>query len=139
MQSGNALVESDKLQEQIRAHRRLGSYEEKQLKEYYRIGLTYSSNALEGNSLTRSSVATTSPRCSIPTRGTISLSSTSSPVASGKARKSICGFWKALTGNNNTFRTHSTCRQIALSSTILFQSFTHLSSSNTCAKSGCLT
>ena len=50
----NRLADNDKLQEMIRAHRPLDSYELKQLKEYYRIGLTYSSNALEGNSLTES-------------------------------------------------------------------------------------
>lgn len=54
MQSGNPLLEIDQLQEQILAHRQLDLYEEKQLKEYYRIGFTYSSNALEGNSLTES-------------------------------------------------------------------------------------
>lgn len=50
----NRLTDNDKLQEEIRAHRPLDAYEVKQLKEYYRIGLTYSSNALEGNSLTES-------------------------------------------------------------------------------------
>ncbi len=50
----NRLTDNDKLHEQIRAHRPLDSYEVKQLKEYYRIGLTWSSNALEGNSLTES-------------------------------------------------------------------------------------
>ncbi len=50
----NRLADNDKLQEMIRAHRPLDAYEIKQLKEYYRIGLTYSSNALEGNSLTES-------------------------------------------------------------------------------------
>lgn len=48
------LPDNDKLQEKIRAHRPLDSYEVKQLKDYYRIGLTWSSNALEGNSLTES-------------------------------------------------------------------------------------
>ena len=50
----NRLTENDELQEKIRAHRPLDAYEVKQLKEYYRIGLTYSSNAIEGNSLTES-------------------------------------------------------------------------------------
>jgi Fic family protein len=50
----NRLTENDNLQEKIRAHRPLDTYEVKQLKEYYRIGLTWSSNALEGNSLTES-------------------------------------------------------------------------------------
>lgn len=50
----NRLTDNDKLQEKIQAHRPLDAYEVKQLKEYYRIGLTWSSNALEGNSLTES-------------------------------------------------------------------------------------
>ena len=50
----NRLTDNDNLQEEIRAHRPLDAYEVKQLKEYYRIGLTYSSNAIEGNSLTES-------------------------------------------------------------------------------------
>lgn len=48
------LADNNKLQEKICAHRPLDIYELKQLKEYYRIGLTYTSNALEGNSLTES-------------------------------------------------------------------------------------
>lgn len=54
MKYENRLAENDKLHEKIRAYRPLDSHEVKQLKEYYRIGLTYSSNALEGNSLTES-------------------------------------------------------------------------------------
>lgn len=54
MKYENRLVDNEKLQEKIRAHRPLDAYEVKQLKEYYRIGLTFSSNALEGNSLTES-------------------------------------------------------------------------------------
>lgn len=54
MKYKNRLADNDKLQEKIRAHRPLDAYEVKQLKEYYRIGLTWSSNALEGNSLTES-------------------------------------------------------------------------------------
>ncbi len=54
MKYENRLADNDKLQEKIRAHRPLDAYEVKQLKEYFRIGLTYSSNALEGNSLTES-------------------------------------------------------------------------------------
>jgi Fic family protein len=50
----NRLSDNDTLQEKICSHRPLDSFELKQLKEYYRIGLTYSSNALEGNSLTES-------------------------------------------------------------------------------------
>lgn len=54
MKYQNRLTENERLQEKIRAHRPLDVYEVKQLKEYYRIGLTWSSNALEGNSLTES-------------------------------------------------------------------------------------
>jgi Fic family protein len=50
----NRLADIDILQEKIRAHRPLDAAELRQLKEYYRIGLTWSSNALEGNSLTES-------------------------------------------------------------------------------------
>ena len=44
--------EIDKLQEEINSFRPLDNNMLKQVKEYYRIGLTYTSNALEGNSLT---------------------------------------------------------------------------------------
>ncbi len=44
--------EIDKLQEEINSFRPLSANILKQLKEYYRVGLTYSSNAIEGNSLT---------------------------------------------------------------------------------------
>lgn len=44
----------DRLQQEIQALKPLKKAELQQLKEYYRIGLTYSSNALEGNSLTAS-------------------------------------------------------------------------------------
>ena len=54
MKYENRLTDNDKFQEKIRAYRPLDSYEMKQLKEYFRIGLTYSSNAIEGNSLTES-------------------------------------------------------------------------------------
>ena len=54
MKYENRLADNDKLQEKIRDHRPLDAYEIKQLKEYFRIGLTYTSNALEGNSLTES-------------------------------------------------------------------------------------
>ncbi len=50
----NRLTENSALQEKIRAHRPLDRYERNQLREYYRIGFTWSSNALEGNSLTES-------------------------------------------------------------------------------------
>jgi len=46
------LSEIDKLQEEINSFRPLPPNTLKQLKEYYRVGLTYTSNALEGNSLT---------------------------------------------------------------------------------------
>ncbi|MDO8663134.1 MAG: Fic family protein [Candidatus Omnitrophota bacterium] len=46
------LSEIDRLQEEINSFRPLAPNTLKQLKEYYRVGLTYSSNALEGNSLT---------------------------------------------------------------------------------------
>lgn len=54
MNYDNRLGDNDILQGKICAHRPLDAYEIKQLKEYFRIGLTYSSNALEGNSLTES-------------------------------------------------------------------------------------
>ena len=44
--------EIDALQAKINALRPLSPEQVKQVKEYYRIGLTYASNALEGNSLT---------------------------------------------------------------------------------------
>ncbi len=46
------LVKIDKLQKEINQHRPLNKHSIKELREYYRIGLTYTSNALEGNSLT---------------------------------------------------------------------------------------
>lgn len=46
------LLRIDELQKEIKTFRPLKKEELKQLKEYYRVGLTYSSNALEGNSLT---------------------------------------------------------------------------------------
>lgn len=48
------LTQIDRLQTEINAFRPLSKEILSQLKEYYRIGLTYSSNALEGNSLTES-------------------------------------------------------------------------------------
>ncbi len=50
----NELKRIDNLQHDINSLRPLDDVELNQLKEYYRIGLTYSSNALEGNSLTES-------------------------------------------------------------------------------------
>ncbi len=46
------LKKIDSIKTKIDAHRPLDSHMVKQLKEYFRIGMTYSSNALEGNSLT---------------------------------------------------------------------------------------
>ena len=48
----DTLTEIEKLQKEINTFRPLSKNTLKQLKQYYRIGLTYSSNALEGNSLT---------------------------------------------------------------------------------------
>ncbi len=44
----------DALKEKVDARRPLTGTERHQLKEYYRIGLTYASNALEGNTLNES-------------------------------------------------------------------------------------
>ena len=46
--------EIDNLQQQINQHRPYSPELLKQIKDHYRIGLTYSSNALEGNTLTES-------------------------------------------------------------------------------------
>ncbi len=46
--------EIDSLKTEINAYRPLSADYLKQIKEYYKIGLTYSSNALEGNTLTES-------------------------------------------------------------------------------------
>jgi Fic family protein len=54
MKYQNRLSEVDELQKEINKYRPLSRHALKQLKEYYRIGLTYSSNAIEGNSLTES-------------------------------------------------------------------------------------
>lgn len=48
----NLLREIDELKQKIDQHRPFSSHLLEQVKEYYRIGLTYSSNALEGNTLT---------------------------------------------------------------------------------------
>lgn len=48
------LKEIDDLKKEIDSYRPLNPHLLKLIKEYYRIGLTYSSNALEGNSLTES-------------------------------------------------------------------------------------
>ena len=48
----HTIKEVEGLQKEIKKYRPLSRRALKQLKEYYRVGLTYSSNALEGNSLT---------------------------------------------------------------------------------------
>ncbi len=52
MQYENRIKEIDELKSKIDKHRPLSKHDFEQLKEYYRIGLTYTSNAIEGNSLT---------------------------------------------------------------------------------------
>ena len=52
MQYENRIKEIDELKVKIDKHRPLTKHALEQLKAYYRIGLTYSSNAIEGNSLT---------------------------------------------------------------------------------------
>ena len=46
------LKKIDALKAKIDAHRHLDAHMLKQVREYFRIGMTYSGNALEGNSLT---------------------------------------------------------------------------------------
>jgi len=48
------LKKIDELKKEIDSYRPLQKHETEELKVYYRIGLTYTSNALEGNSLTES-------------------------------------------------------------------------------------
>ena len=48
----NKIKDVDILQKEINKYRPLNDHAVKQLKEYYRIGLTYTSNAIEGSSLT---------------------------------------------------------------------------------------
>lgn len=48
----NRIADADKLQQEINRHRPLTGQALNQLREYFRIGLTWASNALEGNSLT---------------------------------------------------------------------------------------
>jgi Fic family protein len=48
----NKLAPIDKINQKIQAFRPISKGLLKQIKEYYRIGFTYSSNALEGNTLT---------------------------------------------------------------------------------------
>jgi len=52
MKFQNRIKEADQLRQEINSRRPLSRHALAQLKEYYRIGLTYASNALEGNSLT---------------------------------------------------------------------------------------
>lgn len=52
MKYENKIQKIDKLNEQIQVLRPLDKSTLKQIREYFRIGLTYSSNALEGNTLT---------------------------------------------------------------------------------------
>jgi Fic family protein len=46
------IADTDRLREEINRHRPLKKEVLKQLREYFRVGLTWASNALEGNSLT---------------------------------------------------------------------------------------
>ena len=48
----NSINEAQELKKEIGRYRPLTKHQIQELKEYYRIGLTYTSNALEGNSLT---------------------------------------------------------------------------------------
>ena len=48
------LAQCERQQQQLWAYRPLSQETLKSLREYYRVGLTYTSNALEGNSLTES-------------------------------------------------------------------------------------
>lgn len=48
------LAEIDRLQKEINKHRPINKTVLKQIREYYKVGLTYASNAIEGNSLTES-------------------------------------------------------------------------------------
>jgi len=54
MEFENRLADIDRLQEEICGLRPLGKKALVQLREYYKIGLTWTSNALEGNTLTES-------------------------------------------------------------------------------------
>ncbi len=48
----NRIADTDLLRDEINQHRPLKREALKQLREYFRVGLTWASNALEGNSLT---------------------------------------------------------------------------------------
>lgn len=52
MNFSDRIADADKLKQEINRHRPLKGEALKQLQEYFRIGLTWASNALEGNSLT---------------------------------------------------------------------------------------
>jgi cell filamentation protein, protein adenylyltransferase len=52
MTFADRIADADRLREEINQHRPLKREALKQLREYFRIGLTWASNALEGNSLT---------------------------------------------------------------------------------------
>jgi len=52
MTFNNRIIDADKLRDEINLHRPLKGQALKQLREYFKIGLTWASNALEGNSLT---------------------------------------------------------------------------------------
>ena len=52
MTTTSILKKIDALRAKIDAHRPLDVHMLKQIREYFRIGMTYSSNALEGSSLT---------------------------------------------------------------------------------------
>ncbi|MFO7983543.1 MAG: Fic family protein [Desulfuromonadales bacterium] len=54
MKFDNRLADNDRLQEEISSLRPLGEKALAQLREYYKIGLTWTSNALEGNTLSES-------------------------------------------------------------------------------------
>ncbi len=54
MKFDNRIKDAGELHREIGSRRPLSRHALSQLKEYYRIGLTYASNALEGNSLTES-------------------------------------------------------------------------------------
>jgi|GEM_PF-4642938 len=45
-------ADADKLRDEIKQHRPLKGQVLKQLREYFKVSLTWASNALEGNSLT---------------------------------------------------------------------------------------
>ena len=48
----NRIADADLLRDELNQHRPLNKETLKQLREYFRVGLTWASNALEGNSLT---------------------------------------------------------------------------------------